>query len=1090
MSAALVTTALDPGRSVVVEACAGSGKTWLLVSRLLRLLLAGVAPGEILAITYTRKAAAEIEARLRLWLRQLAVLEEGAALAFLSERGLTEAQARAALPLARGLVERVMQASPPMTVTTFHGWFGRLLGGAAFSSGLAGFALAEAEGPILEEAWALFAQRCAAAPEAPEAVALLALLERLGQHNTRLLLNRFVGRRAEWHAFLDDGAMGLDFALASLRDALGVEEAPCAMARFLATPGFAPDLAAYAGLLARNGKRDADYAARIALALEETEPARRFAGLRAVLLTGEGAVRVRKPSGAQAGRLGADGELSLLDLHARLGEGMRAAVQALVEEAAYACNRDAFTAATALLEALERYKRERRLMDFADLEWHADRLLRDPDTAPFIQARLDARYRHILLDEFQDTNPLQWRILRAWLEAYGSDGERPRLFLVGDPKQSIYRFRRADYRIFLHARDWLGEHYGAAVLENDVTFRNAPAIVEVVNALFGAEPAFVGFRPQRARRDGLPGRVELLPLEAADEAGAEEEGAAVADGPLRNPLTEPAAVAEDVRRRGEARRMVMRLAELVGRVRIEADDGPRPAGWGDVLILTRRRGILPEYERALREAGIPYLSVSRGGLLRTLEAADLIALVRCLADPGDRLALAHVLRTPLFDVTDDDLLALAGGEGDWWRSLRDPAATATRPSLARAGRLLEAWRALAGHLPVHDLLDRVYHEGELMRRYRDRVPAAMWAGVQANLEAFIALALQVDGGRYPSLTRFVDELLRLERAGDDEAPDEGVLAAAAEGEGRLRIMTVHGAKGLEAPIVWLIDARNNHQVADGYQPLLEWPPSADRPSHFSLLTTRAECGEARARLLADEAAAREREELNLLYVAITRARQAFFASGIEPARDGAAPSFYGRIAAALERLGAADGAWGAPLPAWEESARPAGPAEAEGGRAIVLGSGTDCGKVGERVTVVEETAAIAFGVRLHALLERRTASATMAGEEETDADVRRTAETILAAPGLARFFDPEAYVEAHNELEFVRPDGSLGRIDRLVVFADEIWVLDYKSGSREHAPMAAYRAQLEGYREVVREWHPDRPVRCGLIFGDASLVAF
>ena len=157
--------ALDPARSVVVEACAGSGKTWLLVSRMLRILLDGARPGDILAITYTRKAAREIEARLRLWLRELARADDADACAFLVERGVDVNAAPSLLPRARRLFETVEQASPGVTITTFHGWFGRILAGASLSSGLAGFTLADAEQALLEEAWTIFARHCAKSPD-------------------------------------------------------------------------------------------------------------------------------------------------------------------------------------------------------------------------------------------------------------------------------------------------------------------------------------------------------------------------------------------------------------------------------------------------------------------------------------------------------------------------------------------------------------------------------------------------------------------------------------------------------------------------------------------------------------------------------------------------------------------------------------------------------------------------------------------------------------------------------------------------------------------------------------------------------------
>ncbi|MDY0013689.1 MAG: UvrD-helicase domain-containing protein [Rhodocyclaceae bacterium] len=1078
-SLAFIRRALDPARSVVVEACAGSGKTWLLVSRILRLLLAGARPGEILAITYTRKAAREIQARLQEWLRELALAPDEKVQDFLRERGMIDEETRRYLPQARGLLERVEAASPAITVTTFHGWFGRILQGAAFDSGLAGYTLSEAEAPMRDEAWARLARRCGAEPAGPLARALVELLEHIGQSNARKLLDAFVARRAEWQAWLAAGGESVATTLALLAEELGVRGSPGdVMAAVLGQAGLREDLLEYAALLGRNTATDQGLAKQIAAALVEGTAAElAYGDLRGAILTAEGAPRQRKASPTQAKRLGGAGQDRLLALHAELAEVFQDAEEALLAARILAFNRLGLTVGAALLEEYEDHKRQRRLMDYSDLEWHADRLLADETRGPFIQARLDARYRHILLDEFQDTNPLQWRILMAWLAAYGADAQRPGIFLVGDPKQAIYRFRRADSRIFLHAREALRADLAADVLHNDATFRNAPVVVQVVNTLFEAEgEGFQGFRCQTARRCGLPGRVELLPLIAASP------GDEPAPAGLRNPLATPLPLAEDLRRRQEAQGLVARLAEMIGQWRVGEGAEARPARWGDVLILTRRRAVLPEFERALREAGVPYLSVSRGGLLQTLEARDLMALLGFLVTPGDDLALAHVLRTPLFALADDELLTLAGaGKGAWWQGLQTLAAAGTGFA-QRPAALLGAWRLAAPHLPVHDLLDRIYHQGDLVSRYRERVPAPMWPGVRANLEAFIGLALELDGGRFPSLSRFVDELARLDGAGDEEAPDEGVLAAGEGGEDRLRLMTIHGAKGLEAPIVALVDAHNTHRMADGYQPVLDWPPGEAAPRHFSLYATAKERGRAREALFAQEEAARAREDLNLLYVAITRARQVFLASGIEPAKGGGSGSFYARILGAVRALGGELAHGEMPLAGLAERPIlfPVTPPLAVAPPPPI--------PVGERRAPVDETPEIRFGIQLHALLEARTGGATRRDLGDLEPGVEAMAESILAAPRLRCFFAPEGIREARNEIEFIDAEGAFGRIDRLVRLEDGVWILDYKSGRPGHGEVERYRPQLERYRAVIQAIYPDDRVRCALIFGDASLV--
>lgn len=1067
-----MSVALDPSRSVVVEACAGSGKTWLLASRLLRVLLAGVAPSKILAITYTRKAAAEIEARVFEWLRDLARLDEAGAIDFLCQRGLSRDEAVAALPRARGLFEAVVLADQPITITTFHGWFVRLVQAAPLEAGLAGLALADAAEPLLEEAFARLAARAGRAPQGELAQALVALFREPGWFSARGMLGNFINRRAEWQAM---GA-AVEAVLEDLRARLGVTEPPSALQKFFALPGLHHDCESFACLLRANETAtDLKHAAQLEAGLAATDLKVRCAALFAVFLTQKGTARARNMSKALEKRLGANAE-RYCALHVSLSSQLLELHVALAEEAAYALNRAGLLVGDALAKELSEHKSARRVMDFTDLETYADRLLASEDAA-FLQARLDARYSQILLDEFQDTNPLQWRILRGWFDAYGPGQQAPQVFMVGDPRQSIYRFRRAEPRIFSAAGEYLCENFQAERIYNDITRRNAPAVVEVVNAIF--EPA--GFRSQSAFNVELPGRVELLPLVARGQGAkaAEDEGAA-----LRDPLAQMRAVVEDERRAREAALVASKIAEWVGRLLIDHEGKRRVAQYGDFMLLTRNRTHLAIYERALRDANIPYFSGSRGGLLDTLEAQDMAALLGALANGADDLKLAHVLRSPVFDLDDAALMAIARfGQGHWWARIEAMVAEGAAPAIARAHRLLSRWRELAAHWPVHDVLSAIYAEADVLARYRAHVPALMWPAVRANLEAFLRLSLEHDGGRYPSLTRFNDELKRLREAAE-EAPDEGLIEGA-EDSGRVRILTIHAAKGLEAPLVWLIDANGVSPSRDGHDVLIEWPPGSHAPTHFSLYGNKASRGRAREALFAAEEAAAEREELNLLYVAITRARQFFFASGIEPGRSSSRRSFYGRIEEGLQRL-----AGGAPA----EEAPPGGAhgedMALEALRAVLPASQLATlprrSPLGVGKRREQDTLAQRYGTALHLALEHLTENLPLpAGFEPA---VLEHARRILDSPGLKMFFDAAYFLRAENEIEFALPDGNTGRIDRLVETQDGMWVLDYKAGRGEDAPLETYRAQLARYREAVSLLHPGARVRCALIFGDAQWV--
>ncbi len=1161
----LIRLALDPRRSVVVEACAGSGKTWLLASRILRLLLAGTAPSEILAITFTRKAAREIEERVRGWLRDMAVADDAALGRFLAERAIPLADQSPALrDKARGLYEAVLAAEPGLSVHTFHGWFLQLAASAPLTAGCAGVSLADAPARLLAEVWEEFAEAQGAAPDTPVALAFLRLLAEQGGAGAYALMTDLASRRAEWMTLVgedepdeaaapENGADGLDPATAApaaaaralnaLLPALGDGSAPTAADAYAALfpPGWELEWQALLGALEVGTGKEQDQAAVLRQALAEADPAHRFALLCAMSLTKEGSPLARKPSAASAKRLGSEAAAeAFVARHQRLCGELLACRARLANAACYAFNGDAALVGAAFLAALDRHKAARGVIDFVDAEWRVAKLLADDTQAAFLQARLDARYRHILLDEFQDTNPLQWAILRGWLAAYPEGEAAPQVFLVGDPKQSIYRFRRAEPRLFAAAADFLEHNFHAVRLAQDRTRRNAKAIIDGVNALFAAEPLFTPFRPQESLAGDLPGRIELLPLVADDgddAAAAAGEGGGAELPHLRDPLREPEVEAEDSRREREAALVAATIARAVGRwaVHPQGAGGPvRPARCGDFLILSRtRRGFAP-VEAALRAAGIPYLAASRGGLLGTLEARDLAALIAFLVLPADDLALAQVLRSPLFDFTDADLLAVSrAGGGPWWARLKrlvagsadavdsspefaaapTPAEAAALARRRRAVDLLRRWRRAALELPAHDLLDRVFHEGEVLARYRASLGEAAYGAVAANLQAVLQLALDQGGGRYPSLPRFLDALRELADADPEEAPDEGELddtnGAGGNGSdgGRVRLLTVHAAKGLEAPFVWLVDANapggGRHDTV-GWA--VEWPPEAEAPAWLAAWRSEDRKQSALSAWFDQEKALAEREALNLLYVAITRARQGFFASGIVPKRAVNAPTPYGRIAGALGRLGAlaedADpgqgAAYGAALEMAQDGdfqasiaeprvpigspgdasgeARPAGPSVAP----------LPVAPIGERRA--EQGEAERYGTALHAALEALSDGLPL--PESADpllARAHAAGAKLFAHPDLAPFFDPARYKRAWNELEMGLPDGSVLRADRVVETEEAVWVVDYKSGTADTPRLADYRAQVRGYCTTLAALFP-LPVRGALIFADASVV--
>ncbi len=555
--------ALDPASSVVIEACAGSGKTWLLVSRIVRLLLDGAEPSQILAVTFTRKAAQEMAARLREWLHVLAIAPAGDARTFLREREVPEAQIEAMLKPSRLLYERLLTAQPEITITTFHSWFMQLLRRAPLDAGVPGdVTLVEQTSTLVDEAWERFAGNLARAADAsatnaPVKHGLDFLFRDCGLENTRNLLTNFLRRRAEWWAFTREAADPVQHALA--RIAAGMPVAPDAdvLGPLYADAAMRDALAEYQAFLARSTPTDQGYAQRLAGAAEHDNRLR-FDTLCSVVFTNDGEPRARKPNPTQAKRIGADGEARLLALHTMLAERCAQAREALRDQASFRFNEAALHCGVALLEAYQSLKRERQVIDYGDIEWHACELVRVSDHAAYMHCKLDARYRHILADEFQDTNPLQWMTLQSWLEAADAADSRPTVFMVGDPKQSIYRFRRAEARLFERAQDYLEQAFGARRLAQNESRRCAPPVIAVVNRLFSAEHDYIGFAPHTAHFSGMPGRVEVLPLIVADDAAAITQ-----TGLLRNPLQAPLAIDEDRRREDEATLLAQRIGEIV-----------------------------------------------------------------------------------------------------------------------------------------------------------------------------------------------------------------------------------------------------------------------------------------------------------------------------------------------------------------------------------------------------------------------------------------------------------------------------------------------------------------------------------------------
>jgi ATP-dependent helicase/nuclease subunit A len=1066
--------ALSPARSAVVEACAGSGKTWLLVSRMIRLLLAGAAPSELLAITFTRKAAQEMTDRLHAWLRLLALEDDTTVKRFLRDREIPEAEVDSLLPRARGLLETVLTAQPGPTVTTFHGWFLDLLKRAPLEAGLPwGAPLLERTRLLQDEVRDRMLAQWSAKPESAEGAALLALLADIGEHNLITMLRHFVDARAEWWAYTDGMTDPVADVLERLRGGLHPDLQSDPVAAFWADDLMLVRVKRVGCALEKGTAAERKKGLSIQQALADRE----FELLRRKILKADGGRLASKATKGLLGTLASEAEAYLGDYDA-LEDALEAVARHQTDIRIWNLNRHGLLLGHALVQGYQDAKSQQGVIDFTDAEWLACRLLQSEEYAPGLALKLDARYRHLLLDEFQDTNPLQWQALSTWLaEARAADSDMT-AFMVGDPKQAIYRFRRGEARVFTAAAEFLQQRFGAARFSNDMTRRLSPALVKGINPLFAGMEGFAAHTHAPAN-DTRPGALRCLPIQV-------EKAEAEAAGGLRNPLTTSLAEADDRAMHVEAKVFAQILRdEVLGRWGVvESQTGRhRPACPGDVMALVRRRTHLHLYERALEAAGIPFITSRRGGLLHALEAQDIIALLETLLLPHAELKLAHVLKSPIFSCSDADLLRVfvpqPPGNLRGWEHLLALAGQPDCPAtLMRAARLLARWRTQCGTLPVHDLLDRIYFEGDLEARYAAAVPAALRPQVTANLRAFMQLALTQDAGRYPTLAGFIRELASL-TDDTDAAPGEGL---AAEGENAVQLLTIHGSKGLEAPIVWLLGG-SDHTRGDSYGVLAPWPPEASRPEHFSLFGKQGERGTWREAWFTEEAALAQRESDNLLYVALTRAEQGLIVSGAFDKN------------AWLQRIGNSWQDLGLPV-----DLPPAGTAEAP--RAVSQPPRIHASAIGHRLSSTSAHAAAAHGELFHACLEHHappgrprnlSALAKRLGVATDLSRIEADALSLLGRSHLAQFFNPAQYQRAFNELELLDASGQVQRLDRVVELDDAVWVLDYKTGNDSRALTdeqltERHQRQLGGYQALLAGLYPDKPVRAALLLADGRLV--
>jgi ATP-dependent helicase/nuclease subunit A len=776
-------------------------------------------------------------------------------------------------------------------------------------------------------------------------------------------------------------------------------------------------------------------------------------------------------------------------------------LQARTQHTAWQHQQRLMRLARVLLAEYAALKRERGWVDMPDLERAAQRMLADRTLGAWVQQRLDARTRHLLIDEFQDTNPLQWQALSSWLASYAGagSGERPSVFIVGDPKQSIYRFRRAEPQVFQAAQRFVSEGLGGTRLACDHTRRNAPDVLAAVNAAMEQAhgEGLIEFR-LHSSGSGKAGAVLSLPQIARPAKAVND---LYPEARWRDTLSEPRETVGETLRTLEARQAAHWIARQIAQ-------GAAPR---DFMVLSRRRAILGLMHSELRALHISAAVAEKAGLMDCCEVQDVVALLESLVSPRHSLSLARALKSPLFGLGDDDLVAVSLAarsvqadlpedepEPGWLHVLSKSEMLPLH--LQGLHAVLLQYQGWLGSLPPHDALSLIFHHANAPARFAAAAPAPQRASVLANLGALLQATLALQGARYTTAYGLVRQL----KAGEVQAPAQTAAEA-------VQLLTVHGAKGLEAPTVILLDTDAQAVRAESVGVLVDWPGEAPQPRQLVFLASESRPPNSALGIVEAEQHARDREEVNALYVAMTRAQERLVISSSEP--HVADPrSWWQRLRPLAQQVEVAAGPQPTPLrsdhaadnpdsfilPELPAFTRKAGVKRASPAVNNVANEAREMGDA-------ESAASARVGQAMHRLLEWQPTGAAAAGFAASRAQEHAvTREFGLLAgeldrarllarnirEGQGRWAWDESLIAWHgNEVELVHR-GALLRVDRLVQLHDggSWWVLDYKSAHRPDQ-QALLVEQMQAYRAAVQAVYPGAPVKLGLLAGDGKLLA-
>ena len=1074
---------IDPNNSVVVTACAGSGKTWLLTSRILRIIIEEPHRPlyRILAITFTNNAAAEIQTQVGKRLREIAYAkktrdkkapEKKTQGELLKDIGIEKPPCD---PDLKEIYRTFITKRPTISVFTFHSWFTHLIHFLPWAARTSFHSrVADSPANLKRCAWE---QMLGSIKEDDSEVAK-SMSALLGMHKLRDLqeiLVNVIDKRAEWFLYFD--------CLPEDKNAFQEFQKKI--------DGGGPSELYTKQKLKEDfqGKLD-----KLIKGLENEVESR----------TENSDLRKAHNALSQSRQIGAVGFFNVLQekiigkksisnevvkkkpgysLLAAIVEEIKEGIKKVRATEAYLYNLDCARIGTLYAQQYAKVKEQEGVIDYADMELIPLRVIighdddqddsdsRETKRIQFLRnffKRLDT-YDHILVDEFQDTNPVQWLMLHAWLEENKSVDDPPKVFIVGDPKQSIYSWRGGNPKLLGVARDYLKENYGGGNVSINHTRRCSQKIVDAVNKTFSNEgnwalDSFAAHEVETKEQDDDGSLVLCFQTKGLPPAKEAERK-------LRNPLNGPAQEEE----KGDAK------AKIEGEMLADKINKIEKKGYTnkDIMLLHPTGTNSESLINTLAEQGVRCSLLEKSSRMDYLECQDMLALLHAIFDPNYGLMVAQVLRSPVFDVSDDDLwkvykagLPEEGKYCNWAKGL-DQAENGSN-NLQKAQKLLDSWRASyrKEKLPAHELLARCYQEADIIKSYVATVPPGIAKRVVLNLDWILNYSLEAQGGRMVLPSEYAAHLQELSEAGEE-------TYLAAEGDQVIPSLTVHGAKGLESKVV--IVANSDYNTSNNWDNLqVIWDLDKRRPSHLSFCRGKEYATDCQKRAQEELAKAREQEMNNLLYVAMTRARQHLFFSK-RPSKKKSQSQWWDHVRKSSGNLEEKE------LDELQPAQTSSSAGKSDIGRREWLGEDPKSIRTGKQneadnefkikgtqrhnllALILQNENAYSKVMQDNQLLHRRLLGI---GEKRL-AELHEEIEKVLDPK--TKFGKLLADVDKKKnpiecELSAIGKDKKIRRIDCLLTTKDGVvWIIDFKTGGSafEDKYKDDYDEQLRGYHEVV-----------------------